>query len=338
MARNDRRHLVIRRSDDSETHDRHGGAWKIAYADFMTAMMSFFLVMWLLNATTDEQRRGIAQFFNPMADKDTHVQPTDSMLDVPPSPLTTGRSVRRVKDGKTSAAPNPAASNQSGPADDISRGAGTLLTARPASIVPIGGPDSGSAQRPGNVGADDAAAEQAGIARMVSGLDQAIRNDGELRGAASNLSVQIGRDDVRIELRDASDTPMFDSGAPAPNRLGTRMLAEIAKWLAPMPERISIIGYTDAAAYRVGGAWRMSNWTLSALRADHAREILVRAGYPDGKILDVSGAADRNPAVPSDPSAAGNRRVVIVMHRRYVSPAGTEGASGAAHMNENGDD
>jgi chemotaxis protein MotB len=114
---------------------------------------------------------------------------------------------------------------------------------------------------------------------------------------------------------------MFDSGSAAPNQLGRKMLGEIAAWLSPMPEKLSIVGYTDGAAYRPGKKWSMSNWTLSALRADRAREVLVHAGYPDGNILNVSGRADRELAVPSDPSAPGNRRVVLIMHRRYVEPA-----------------
>ncbi|MBO1327891.1 OmpA family protein [Acetobacter suratthaniensis] len=334
MARNDKPQVIIKRGDDGGGEGHHGGAWKIAYADFMTAMMSFFLVMWLLNATTDEQRKGIAQFFNPMADRDTHGGPTSEMLDTTPSPLTGGEAVKRIKDGETSEVPKDKQAGaheyqQTGPkangAVDITAGIRAQLNSGHPSIVPIGGPQSGAGLQVGYVGGGSptnaAVAEQANLQNMVQGLAKSMEQQPDLQASVSNMSVRVGRDDIRIELKDSQNRPMFDTGSAAPNQLGRKMLGEIAAWLAPMPEKLSIVGYTDAAAYRPGKKWGMSNWTLSALRADHAREVLVHAGYPDGNIINVSGRADRELAVPSDPSAAGNRRVVLIMHRRYVDPA-----------------
>jgi chemotaxis protein MotB len=345
MAKNDKHPIIIKRGggDDLE-HDEggHGGAWKIAYADFMTAMMSFFLVMWLLNATTDEQRKGIAQFFNPMAERDTHSQATDTMLDIQPSPLTGGTSVRRIRDGDSLDTARhgepgrqdaPQVSSQGAAADHMPLGIPTQFTPLPPAVVPIGGEGTGTATKAGYIGGEspvDAAAEQAQIEQMATGLQKAIQANPDLQGAAANVSVQIGRDDIRIALRDSNNTPMFDSGSAAPNSLGKQMLAMIASWLAPMPEHISIVGYTDGAPYHVSKKWSMSNWTLSVLRADHAREVLVQSGYPDRNILDVLGRADRDLVVSSDPANAGNRRVVLVMHRRFVSPADTPAPGAAA--------
>lgn len=327
MARNNKPPIIIKRDGDSDSESHHGGAWKIAYADFMTAMMAFFLVMWLLNATTDEQRRGIAQFFNPMADTKTIIPPTNGILDASPSPLTDGKALKLIKEDTLLNAPQagkiggdhlPNPSLQGGAPDDITYGIRTNLVPRTPSVVPIGGPDSGGGQISASVGARDATTEQGDIAQMAANLQQAIQNNPALSAATPNVAIHFGRDDIQIELRDANNTPMFDSGSSAPNRMGRQMLAEIAKWLAPMPERISIIGYTDADKYHAGKNWSMSNWTLSALRADYAREALVSAGYPDTKILDVSGRADRSLAVPATPTAAANRRVVIVMHKLYT--------------------
>ncbi|GAA4486268.1 flagellar motor protein MotB [Gluconacetobacter asukensis] len=327
MARNKKAPILIRRSEESNTQSHHGGAWKIAYADFMTAMMAFFLVMWLLNATTDEQRKGIAQFFNPMADTKTIVPPTDGALDTAPSPLTEGKSFKLIKDDASLNAPqsskhgaerNPVTSMRGGSPDDITYGIRTQFIPQAPTIIPIGGPESGGGQNTAHVGANDAATEQGKIDHMASSLQQAIQQNPALHNATPNVAVSFGRNDIRIELRDADNTPMFDSGSPSPNRMGRQMLTEIARWLAPMPERISIIGYTDADAYPAGKNRSMSNWTLSALRADYAREALVKAGYPDTNILDVSGRADRSLAIPSTPSAAANRRIVIVMHKLYA--------------------
>ena len=342
MARNDKPSIIIKRGDDGGGEGHHGGAWKIAYADFMTAMMSFFLVMWLLNATTDEQRKGIAQFFNPMADHETHGGPTSEMLDTTPSPMTGGEAVKRIKDGETSEVPKDKQAGAheyqpTGPkadgAVDITAGIRAQLNSSHPSIVPIGGPQSGAGLQVGYVGGGApnpaAVAEENNLQHMVQGLEKSVRQQPDLQASVSNMSVRIGCDDIRIELKDSQNRPMFDSGSAAPNQLGRKMLGEIAAWLAPMPEKLSIVGYTDGAAYRPGKKWSMSNWTLSALRADRAREVLVHAGYPDGNILNVSGRADRELAVPSDPSAPGNRRVVLIMHRRYVEPA-----LGAASSNQ----
>ena len=341
MPKNDKRPIIIKRDSGDDSHGHHGGAWKIAYADFMTAMMAFFLVMWLLNATTDEQRRGIAQFFNPMADKDAHLRPTDSMLEAHPSPMTQGEALHRVKDGET---PKKPTDEQSGPTsaphslprspneDDITYGIRRPLTPSSPAIVPIGGPESGAARSTGYVGTEnqvEAASEQAKLEQTAQGLQKAIAQNPDTQPASGNMSVRIGRDDIRIELHDASNAPMFDTGSAAPNKVGRKMLAEIAAWLAPLPENISIIGHTDADPYHAGKHWRMSNWTLSALRADYAREALVKAGYPDRKILDVTGLADSDLAMPEDPTAAGNRRVVIILHKRFTNPV-TQPAPAAA--------
>ncbi|MDN6041002.1 MAG: chemotaxis protein MotB [Acetobacter sp.] len=327
MPKNEKnRPIIIKRGGDSGEGGHHGGAWKIAYADFMTAMMAFFLVMWLLNATTEEQRKGIAQFFNPMAEKETRPGPTNSLLETEPSPLTGGASVQRVKDGEheeDTSQGNPGGkklyprnNNEPQPDSDITEGLRAhKLSAAPA-IIPIGGAESGGTQNLGYVGTPRAK-ETAQLSQMLDDMKTAIQQNPQLSGAAGNMSVRAERDDIRIELRDAENKPMFDSASAVPNTMGRKMLIEIAAWLAPMPEKLSIVGYTDAAPYKNTKKWGMSNWTLSTMRADRAREVLVKAGYPDGKILDVKGCADRDLALPDAPSAAGNRRVVLVLHRRY---------------------
>ncbi|NSL91464.1 flagellar motor protein MotB [Acetobacter syzygii] len=338
MPDNKKRPIIIKRGGDSGEHGHHGGAWKIAYADFMTAMMAFFLVMWLLNATTEEQRKGIAQFFNPMAEKDTRLGSSNGMLETSPSPLTAGTTLRKVKDGDApddDGGEQPGAkdaarrSEEGGSPDNITRGLKTHLTPATPAIIPIGGPESGGGKNLGSIGVDNpvaAAAEQTKIDTMVKGLEQAVAQNPDTQAASSNMSVSFGRDDIRIELRDANNTPMFDTASATPNAAGRKMLEQIGAWLAPMPEQLSIVGYTDADQYRPSKRGGMSNWTLSAQRADGAREVLVRAGYPDRNILSVSGRADRDLAVPSDPGSAANRRVVLILHRRFVNPDQSGGA------------
>ncbi|MFT9089206.1 MAG: flagellar motor protein MotB [Acetobacter okinawensis] len=338
MPDNKKRPIIIKRGGDSGEHGHHGGAWKIAYADFMTAMMAFFLVMWLLNATTEEQRKGIAQFFNPMAEKDTRLGSSNGMLETSPSPLTAGTTLRKVKDGdapEDDGGVQPGAkdaarrSEEGGSPDNITRGLKAHLTLASPAIIPVGGPESGGGKSIGSIGVDNpvaAAAEQAKIDSMVQGLEQSVAQNPDTQEAAKNMSVSFGRDDIRIELRDANNTPMFDTASATPNAAGRKMLEQIGAWLAPMPEQLSIVGYTDADQYRTTKHGGMSNWTLSAQRADGAREVLVRAGYPDRNILSVSGRADRDLALPSDPGSAANRRVVLILHRRFVNPGQPGGA------------
>ncbi|MFT9361344.1 flagellar motor protein MotB [Acetobacter okinawensis] len=338
MPDNKKRPIIIKRGGDSGEHGHHGGAWKIAYADFMTAMMAFFLVMWLLNATTEEQRKGIAQFFNPMAEKDTRLGSSNGMLETSPSPLTAGTTLRKVKDGdapeddggeQPGAKDAPRRSEEGGSPDNITRGLKAHLTPASPAIIPVGGPESGGGKSIGTIGVDNpvaAAAEQSKLDNMVQGLEQSVAQNPDTQEAAKNMSVSFGRDDIRIELRDANNTPMFDTASATPNAAGRKMLEQIGAWLAPMPEQLSIVGYTDADQYRASKRGGMSNWTLSAQRADGAREVLVRAGYPDRNILSVSGRADRDLALPADPGSAANRRVVLILHRRFVNSGQPGGA------------
>jgi len=336
MARKNRPSVIIRRQDEDGHEPHHGGAWKIAYADFMTAMMAFFLVMWLLNATTDEQRRGIAQYFNPLADEKSAIPP-EKIVDTPPAPMMGGSSFDRLEDNENMDTAGPV------PVPYEGHGASSPIEAVPAShhqseheslpaqaaIVPIGGPEAGSRHdKPGPVGSEASRAEQANLHDMTRNLEQALKAGKDTSDHLDNVAISYGRDEIRIELHDTENVPMFELGASAPNKAARAMLGEIAKWLAPMPERISIVGYTDAAPFKGKVAGGMSNWTLSALRADQSREILVKSGYPDPKILDVSGGADRELADSAVPSAAANRRVVIIMHRLHPDINQVEAGSG----------
>lgn len=329
MAQDGQRPIIIKKVDGGSGDGHHGGAWKIAYADFVTAMMAFFLLMWLLSITTEERRKGIAEYFNPMADKSVKM-PTDAMLEVKPSPLTGGSKVKTVKDGKSEALEKVSDHNNNYDKNKSNTSLDNVLSSSEDShkkviipaIVPIGGPDTGAGKKIGNIGVNDSdkvEEEQKKIEKMISSLEEGIENNNDIKYAHDNLYLKFSRNDIRIELRDSENRSMFDLGSFSPNALGKKMLTEIAAWLSSIPENISVIGHTDRVPYRMGKGWSMSNWTLSTLRADHAREILVQAGYPDGHILDVSGKADRDLAVADDPTSPANRRIVIVIHRRYVA-------------------
>ncbi|AQT06329.1 flagellar motor protein MotB [Acetobacter persici] len=328
---NEKRPIIIKRIEDGG-HGHHGGAWKIAYADFMTAMMAFFLLMWLINATTEEQKKGIAQFFNPMADKAASTAATQSMLES--SPINDPSSLKTVKNADQETLQGGAGQADKQAYEDITSGIEDRATPRPPAIIPIGGPNSGASKAIGIIGQGAGRSEQAAVAQQAASENETIEEalekikDGIKSTDASgeikdNISFEVGSDEIRIEMRDTDKVPMFDTGAIAPNKAGSAMLSEIGKWLSPLPEKISIVGETDAVPYhlRKDGKLGLSNWTLSEMRADAAREILVKAGYPDKNIDSVVGKSDRNLAVPEKPSAAENRRVVIIIHRTHPIPS-----------------
>ena len=271
-----------------------------------------------------------------MADKEAASKSTNATLEEStPSPFSKGQSLQQLKAAKKHTGA-PAETRFPAPerrANDATFGIRQpILTPTPPSIIPIGGPKSGAARHTGYVGANaqkesaiqqstqQAApqAQQAQLKKALKNLQNSIAQNPNTRANIGNMSIRVERNDIRIELHDTNKTSMFDTGSTHLNKAGRAMITEIAKWLAPLPENISIIGHTDAQPYR-GKHETMSNWTLSVLRADDAREVLVNAGYPNGKILDVTGVSDRDLAFPNDPTAPGNRRIVIIIHERLSS-------------------
>ncbi|MCK8637223.1 chemotaxis protein MotB [Parasaccharibacter sp. TMW2.1882] len=381
--RKNARPIIIKREEVVEA-GHHGGAWKVAYADFMTAMMAFFLLMWLLNITTDEQKRGIALFFNPMADRTGKATSDQALLET--SPLSAPSSLRTVHNSDHEPPPKPD-SSETHPEDQGSRGGRAsegILTASGVSIlppgmadrpdedeasvgrpeiIPLGGPKSGAAENVGQVGQGNAAADgsaggpasaaqstgasadhesshEAGTEGVAAGLHQAAQEDAHLRQTVEglkaslahqaglnelkdNLGFRMGADEIRIEVQDTAHRPMFDNGETMPNREGMALLGQIGSWLGSLPEDISIIGETDGVPYhlRQVNPHGLSNWTLSEMRADRVRELLVRAGYPDRRIRSVEGRADRSLANPAHPEAPENRRIVLLIHRLHPLPA-----------------
>ncbi|WP_173581920.1 flagellar motor protein MotB [Acetobacter musti] len=360
---NKARIVVIRRGGGGGG-GHHGGAWKIAYADFVTAMMAFFLVMWLINATTEQRRRGIANFFNPMSSEGS--ASAQALSDPGTSP---SASTGEVQDGKNASSSDsksgasspskeqsampprgiapgkggvPAPSGGFGPdvgavtgsntagsgtdhrrsgtirAPDPSfpdRSIGMVALAPPdfARIVPIGGTKNGASTSLGD-GADAAKQEQEDLERDARQLKAALANDPAGAQAAQQLSIDVVPQGLRIQLSETEQKPMFDSGSARLNARAMHLLNIIAPYLTAMPQKLSIYGYTDGAIFRNN---RQSNWTLSGARADSARSVLTQDGFPESRLVEVSGRADRDLALPDDPGAAANRRVVLMLHREH---------------------
>ena len=325
---------IIRREEHA-AEGHHGGAWKVAYADFVTAMMAFFLLMWLLNATTEDQRKGLADYFSPnnlMSHASSGTgQPFGGHTAFDQGALVSDRGAVQVLPGSRPVPPDPAddpdssseetarggIAGRGGPADP----GGRAGVNPPASATPAPADAKGHvATRPTEPSdkADREAAQQRRFEHAAEEIRQAVARDPELAEVAGQIAVDVTPEGLRIQLLDRERQAMFATGSPAPNEQAKLLIAKIAPVLMRLPGQISIEGHTDAAPYP--GPDR-TNWELSAERANAARRMLAEAGLPDQRIRDVTGHADHDLLLPAQPLAPVNRRIAITVLRGAVAAA-----------------
>jgi chemotaxis protein MotB len=325
------RPIIIRREEVVEGGG-HGGAWKVAYADFVTAMMAFFLVMWLLNTTTPEQRKGLADYFTPnnalSAGHSGNGMPFGGKTPFSQGEMVSDRGVESaipgVKDSNpdaddedTDAAPQQPAG---GSAPAAAQGTGAQQAGGTATAPGRQAAQAGAAMKvvavttPATGAAAEAArqAERQTFAQAAEQMRQAVRDDPDLAGLARQLVIDQTPEGLRIQILDADRQPMFASGSSALNERARALILKIAPVLMRLPNGLSIAGHTDAAPYR---GTDKTNWDLSSERANATRRLLTEAGLPEGRLRSVTGNADRSLLLPADPLAAANRRIAIVVLR-----------------------
>jgi chemotaxis protein MotB len=323
---------IIKREEVVEG-GHHGGAWKVAYADFVTAMMAFFLLMWLLNATTEKQRRGLADYFSPTTIQARGAsgsgQPLGGKSPFEDSPEVSDRGTVSVMNANA-----PPVEQEDDGSDTMAvrtvHAEGQAAAKDGAGAERAGADKAAQQSRPGvasagriktvNDGRDPAslaaeAARQAEQLKLVDAarqMQRAIAADPALTALARQLSIDLTPDGLRIQIHDEDGEPMFAQGSAVPNAHTLAILAKLTPILKTLPEAISLAGYTDAAAYTDPNK---SNWDLSAQRANATRQLLTDSGLPDERIRDVTGHADRDLLHPETPLAAANRRVTITLLR-----------------------
>jgi len=337
--------LVIKREEGGD-HGHHGGAWKVAYADFVTAMMAFFLLMWLLNATSQEQRQGIANYFSPTSIFGSGQSGTGRPFGGS-SPFDDGSLVGRA--GTPTVQPQalgaqPPEDDAPDPADDRPDRVGDAgdrpkphVTgghfANPRAVGSGGedATDRGAADREGqhSLGAGiaalaeaeaAAAAEAEALAQAAAALHEAIASDPGLEEIARQIAIDVTPEGLRVQLLDAERAPMFAPGSAVPTERVRRLIAAVAPTLAAIGNPVTIIGHTDATPFRSSAG--LTNWELSADRANATRRLLTEAGLPEAMIRSVTGVADRDPLLPAEPRAAANRRIAILIQRAHPAPGG----------------
>lgn len=262
-AAGDKRPIIIRRK--KVVHGHHGGSWKIALADFMTALMALFLVMWILSAASDEQRQGVAEYFS--------------------TPLTTA-----IGGGDRSGS---------------------------TSVIPGGGPDpvhsDGERARIDTLSQTRPSDQQRRFFMdLQRRIEAVIEADPELRELRQQMRFDLTPEGLRIQLLDTDHRPMFDIGSDRVAPYMRNLLRTIAPLLNELPNYLSISGHTDSLPY-AGGYRGYSNWELSSDRANASRRELVVGGLDSGKLLRVSGFADRVELPDTDPRDADNRRIELLI-------------------------
>ncbi len=273
-------------------HGHHGGAWKIAYADFVTAMMAFFLLMWLLGSTTEGDKKGLADYFG--------------------SPL-------KIAMGGGSG---------SGDASHVIKGGGADLS---RSNGQIKSGDVAAPKRRMNLQAlkaEQRKVERQRLEELKEKVEKKIAASPKLAAMASQIRLDMTRDGLRIQIVDENNRPMFASGSAVVQPYMRDLLRLIGDVLAEVPNRLTLEGHTDATPFGVGERG-YSNWELSADRANSSRRELLGGGLPDDHVLRVLGLAASTPLEPQQPDSPTNRRIsIIVMNRdaeeRLLNPTALE--------------
>ena len=325
----------------------HGGAWKIALADMMTAMMAFFLLMWLLGSTNTDARKSIADYFkqtpllkmgnnagsNGVFGGRSMISPEGlpdsinqtSVVNVMPPTQATGGNDRdegpagsqspdgksKEGEGRSGMAKGPA---EGGMVDDAELGAqGSDATVQEGQ--PKRG-ESASTKSAGGV-SDDAAkkaaaeVDQKNFDALQAQVSEALSKDAMLSKIADQVQFVKVKDGLRIEIVDKADFSMFSVGTTRVLPRASALIGELAKAISELPNQVVIRGHTDSLAYALDS--EMNNWLLSAERAESTRQLLEKAGVPEGQIARVEGVADTEPYNPKDALDIRNRRISMTL-------------------------
>ena len=272
-------------------HGAHGGAWKIAYADFVTAMMAFFLLMWLLGSTTEGDKKGIADYFG--------------------SPL----KMALLSSGSGA---GDAAHVVKGGGQDLTRTTGQVKRGEvqaPRDTINVHA-----------LKAEQARAEATRLQDLQQKVEQAIDGNPALAGVKGQILLDMTQDGLRIQIVDRDGRPMFASGSAVVGGTMRELLREIGTTLGGVPNRLTLEGHTDAQPFG-GGDRGYGNWELSADRANASRRELVGGGLADERVLRVQGLAASQPYEHGDPFAATNRRISIVVMTREAEERALGGSA-----------
>ncbi len=311
MSNDDGRATIIIKKVKKGGHGgHHGGAWKVAYADFVTAMMAFFLLLWLLNVTTEEQRLGIADYFTP-ASVSRNLAGSDGVMG--------GQSMSEAGAQQSDSSP-VGVTIQLPPATEEWEGETEGL------MAVQGGTEDEAEPIPGQeTTVDEKELEESDIERLMEELEaerfaeaeaqirQTLESTPELKELSENLLIDQTPEGMRIQIVDKDGTSMFPSGSSGMYEHTTKLLQAVVDVIAGLENRIAIKGHTDATPFQSANGY--SNWELSTDRANASRRTLIEGGLKPGRIESVVGRADQEPLIAEDPLSPQNRRISIILLR-----------------------
>lgn len=260
-------------------HGHHGGSWKIAYADFVTAMMAFFLLMWLLASLNIAQKQGLAEYFK---------QPVKVSL---------------IGGNKTG-------SNEvfiEGGGDNIDRKTGQVFAQDTPSKTKKIDDEKIIKQK---------AIEIQKLKQLKTEFNISIKSDPALAGLKDQMLMDITHEGLRIQLIDNKNQAMFDVGSDKMNPEMEKVLKKLAKLLNSVPNKLSIQGHTDSRPYHNPDELEYTNWELSTQRANAARRYLLKSGLKEDKVLKVSGYANTVPLDKKKRNNPVNRRISIIIMKK----------------------
>jgi len=271
------RPIIVKKIIEAGHGGHHGGAWKVAYADFVTAMMAFFLLLWILGATTEKQRKGIADYFAP------------TLIEM------------KLK----SAGSNGVFGGDSVVAKDNYPHRATQTGSKSMTIP-----------KDATGGASEAAAAERMRDRVRFGflkkqIMQRIAADKSLSKLANNIRFTDTREGLRIDLVDKADFSMFSLGTDALLPQARALMTQVAQVIQGVPNGVIVRGHTDALPYAAGRS--VNNWTLSSGRAEATRKALADAGVGADRFVRIEGVADKEPFIPTDRYDPRNRRMSITL-------------------------
>jgi chemotaxis protein MotB len=283
--------LVLHRKKRTRLVPHTGGAWKIAYADFITAMMAFFLIMWILNVATDQQKKAIARYFDPIGS------------------AAAPRTDRAVLEGLSTTAADSLPMKDMIPPE-------MMLESDRAEREEQARQQTGPAQDKEHGSTQEREEGKALLRNMIRELQQDPAFAADI---ASRFNIEETPEGVLMQIIDREDQAMFEKGSHGINPHTRHLLEAVARTLVRLPCPVSLTGHTDARP--VQGRKDYSNWELSADRALVCRRVLVEAGLPGERITAVIGRADTDLLVPADPLAPQNRRIsILLLYPPVTSP------------------
>ncbi|MCC6471201.1 MAG: flagellar motor protein MotB [Alphaproteobacteria bacterium] len=291
--------IIIRRKKGGGG-GHHGGAWKVAYADFVTAMMAFFLLLWLLNATTTEQKLGISNYFDPLGAVKSQGGGAGVLGGQSPTPAGSQRSASApvAITAPISSKPAPGETEESEGEQKSN---------------PDQAKDSNLEPTDEQIQEAQAKKEQSEFEKAEAVLRQAIQSVPELKELADSLKIDQTPEGLRIQLLDQDKLSMFTKGSSRMEEHTRRLMGLVATAIKGLPNKLTLSGHTDGVPYQTVTGY--TNWELSSDRANASRKALIEAGVSPDRIAQVVGKADRDHLFPNEPNSPRNRRISIVLLR-----------------------